>query len=89
MGEFGMKPKEVLNAWHQAFLHKDVQALCELYTDDAVNHQVSEAPLYEKEAIKQSFYSFFEAFPNERTDCFSARILGQVDVSKTHNLPLV
>jgi ketosteroid isomerase-like protein len=63
-----MKPKDVLKAWHEAFVRKDVDALCNLYAEDAVNHQVAEAPLYGKEAIRESFVGFFKAFPNERTE---------------------
>ena len=63
-----MRPKEVLMAWHQAFVQKDIQALSELYAEDAINHQTPEAPVYGKDAIEQSFLNFFEVFPNERTE---------------------
>ncbi len=63
-----MKPKALLQVWHQAFLRKDVDALCDLYAENAVNHQVSEKPLLGKEAIRKSLNAFFQAFPNERTE---------------------
>jgi ketosteroid isomerase-like protein len=53
--EISMTPKDVLNAWHQAFLNKDVEALGNLYAEEAINHQVAEAPIQGKAAIKQSF----------------------------------
>jgi steroid delta-isomerase-like uncharacterized protein len=61
-------PKEVLLAWHAAFVARDVDALCELYADEAVNHQVAEEPLKGKEAIRRSFEGFFAAFPDEKTE---------------------
>lgn len=63
-----MRPKEVLQAWHQAFVSKDVEALCDLYADDAVNHQVADVPIHGKAAIRENFTRFFELFPDERTE---------------------
>jgi steroid delta-isomerase-like uncharacterized protein len=63
-----MSPKEVVRAFHAAFLARDVEALCALYADDAVNHQVAEAPLRGKEAIRRGFEEFFRAFPRETTE---------------------
>jgi ketosteroid isomerase-like protein len=63
-----MTPKEVLHQWHQAFISKDVDTLCSLYAENAINHQVADLPLYGREAIRQSITHFFESFPNERTD---------------------
>ena len=63
-----MTPKEVVLAFHAAFVTRDVDGLCALYTDDAVNHQVAEAPLRGKDAIRRSFEEFFRAFPDETTE---------------------
>jgi len=63
-----MTPKEVLRAFHAAFVTRDVDALCALYADDAVNHQVAEEPLRGKAAIRRSFEEFFRAFPDETTE---------------------
>jgi steroid delta-isomerase-like uncharacterized protein len=63
-----MTPKEVVRAFHAAFVARDVDALCALYADDAVNHQVAEAPLRGKDAIRRSFEEFFRAFPDETTE---------------------
>ena len=62
------RPREVLEAWHRAFVARDVAALCDLYADDAVNHQVAVTPLRGKAAIRQSFIEFFAAFPGETTE---------------------
>jgi len=63
-----MTPKEVLRAFHAAFVARDVEALCALYAYDAVNHQVAEAPLRGKAAIRKGFEEFFRAFPGETTE---------------------
>jgi ketosteroid isomerase-like protein len=63
-----MTPKEVLIAFHAAFVARDVDGLCALYADDAINHQVAEAPLHGKAAIRKSFEDFFRAFPDETTE---------------------
>ncbi len=63
-----MTPKEVLRAFHAAFVARDVEGLCALYADDAVNHQVAEEPLRGKDAIRRGFEEFFRAFPGETTE---------------------
>lgn len=62
-----MTPKEVVQAFHRAFVTRDIEALMDLYEDDAVNHQVAEAPLRGKDAIRKSHEEFFRAFPGETT----------------------
>ena len=52
----------------EKFAAKDIDALCELYADDAINHQSPEPPLHGKVAIRESFKNFFAAFPGEKTD---------------------
>lgn len=66
-----MSPKEVLNAFHIAFVARDVDALCGLYSDDAINHQVAEEPLHGKDAIRKSFEEFFATFPDETTEALN------------------
>lgn len=63
-----MTPKELVRAFHRAFVSRDVDALIALYADDAVNHQVAEEPLRGKGAIRRGFEEFFRAFPNETTE---------------------
>lgn len=58
----------MVRAFHAAFVARDVDALCSLYADDAVDHQVAEAPLRGKAAIRKSFEAFFAAFPGETTE---------------------
>jgi limonene-1,2-epoxide hydrolase len=54
-------PKEVLIQWVDAFNKADVNALSELYHDDAVNHQVANKPVEGKAAIKRMFEDEFAA----------------------------
>ncbi len=50
-----MTPKEVIQKWVYAFNKADVDALGELYHEDAVNHQVVNDPVSGKDAIRQMF----------------------------------
>ena len=57
----GPAPKTVVAAWVEAFNRKDVEALAALYAEDAVNHQVAEAPVEGREAIRAMFAAGFAA----------------------------
>lgn len=52
-------PKEVVRAWVAAFNRKDVDALAALYAEGAVNHQVADAPVEGREAIRAMFAAGF------------------------------
>ena len=54
-----MKPRQLVQGWVEAFNRADVDALASFYTDDAVNHQVAEAPVQGRENIRQMFASAF------------------------------
>ncbi|HEX9011075.1 MAG TPA: nuclear transport factor 2 family protein [Holophagaceae bacterium] len=54
-------PKDVVTAWVAAFNRKDVDALAAMYAEDAVNHQVAEAPVEGREAIRAMFAAGFAA----------------------------
>ena len=54
-----MRPKEVIIKWVEAFNNADVESLSELYSDDAVNHQVAESPVKGKTSIKKMFQQEF------------------------------
>lgn len=54
-----MSAKEVLEKWIDVFNRGDVNALTELYADDAVNHQVANEPVVGKEAIREMFIREF------------------------------
>src|SRR5690606_26324414 len=54
-------PRELVEAWVQAFNRADVPALAMLYSPDAVNHQVVAEPVIGREAIREMFRREFAA----------------------------
>jgi limonene-1,2-epoxide hydrolase len=54
-----MSPRELVRSWVEAFNRADAEALADLYADDAVNHQVAEAPVHGREAIRHMFAAGF------------------------------
>ncbi len=54
-----MMPRELVYEWVEAFNRADPDALSAFYADDAVNHQVAEAPVEGREAIRQFFADGF------------------------------
>lgn len=54
-----MKPRELVELWVQAFNRADPDTLAQFYTDDAVNHQVAEAPVQGRHAIREMFAAGF------------------------------
>lgn len=56
-----MRPSEVVQVWLDAFNRADAEALANLYTADAVNHQVAETPVQGREAIRDMFKEGFDA----------------------------
>ncbi|WP_343520435.1 nuclear transport factor 2 family protein [Sphingomonas sp.] len=56
-----MTPAELLDRWIAAFNAGDADALAALYHDDAVNHQVANAPVEGRDAIRAMFAAEFAA----------------------------
>lgn len=56
-----MRPKELVQAWVEAFNRADAEALAAFYAESAVNHQVAEAPVQGRDAIRQMFRDGFAA----------------------------
>ena len=54
-----MQPKELVQRWVEAFNRGDADALAELYSEDAVNHQVAEEPVLGRSAIRDMFQREF------------------------------
>lgn len=48
-------PHRIVSAWVEAFNRSDAEALAALYADDAVNHQVTDAPVQGRDAIRAMF----------------------------------
>lgn len=61
-------PKQLLQDWVSAYNARDPHAPLELYRDDAENHQVAFGdPLNGREALLESFVTFFQAFRDNYT----------------------
>ena len=56
-----MKPRQLVQAWVEAFNRADADSLAFFYSQDAVNHQVPESAVQGKENIRQMFASGFAA----------------------------
>lgn len=54
-----MRPRELVRIWVEAFNRGDPDGLASLYSEDAVNHQVAEAPVQGRDAIRQMFATGF------------------------------
>lgn len=54
-----MKPRELVTLWVQAFNRADADALAAFYDGAAVNHQVAEAPVTGRDAIRAMFAADF------------------------------
>ena len=50
-----MTPRETVEEWVRRFNAADIGGLTELYHEDAVNHQVTQAPVEGREAIRAMF----------------------------------
>jgi len=56
-----MKPKELVKHWVSLFNEGDHNGIAELYTEEAINHQVANEPVKGKENIREMFRTEFEA----------------------------
>ena len=54
-----MRPRELVQAWVEAFNSRDVDRLASFYSETAINHQVAEAPVEGREAIRTMFEKAF------------------------------
>ena len=54
-----MTPRQVLEKWIEAFNNADTEIITNLYSEDAVNHQVANEPVKGKEAIREMFAAEF------------------------------
>jgi limonene-1,2-epoxide hydrolase len=67
-----MGPSQLVRAWVEAFNRADVDALAAFYAEDAVNHQVAEAPVHGREAIRAMFAS---GFATAKMTCIIEQVL--------------
>lgn len=71
-----MKPKQILNAWIEAFNNADAERISELYAEDAINHQVANEPIEGKAEIKKMF---MQEFANAEMVCIPENIFEDGD----------
>jgi len=50
-----MRPKEIIQAWVEAFNRGDADEMATFYAEDAVNHQVAPGPVAGRDAIRAVF----------------------------------
>jgi limonene-1,2-epoxide hydrolase len=50
-----MTPRQLVELWVKAFNRADADGLAAFYTEDAINHQVAEAPLNGRADIRDMF----------------------------------
>lgn len=55
-----MTPKQILEKWIDAFNKADLDAIVELYHDNAINHQVANEQVVGKSSIKEMFAREFQ-----------------------------
>jgi len=67
-----MRPKTLLEQWVALFNQGKAEELAELYHDDAINHQVANAPVKGKAAIKAMFE---QEFAQAEMTCIIEQIL--------------
>jgi ATP-dependent Clp protease ATP-binding subunit ClpA len=54
-----LRPRQLVQAWVEAFNRGDLDALASFYSEDAVNHQVAESVVHGRENLRQVFASGF------------------------------
>lgn len=54
-----MNPRDIVERWVEAFNGRDANAITELYSEDATNHQVAETRVEGKDAIRDMFATEF------------------------------
>jgi limonene-1,2-epoxide hydrolase len=55
------RPRRIVEAWVDAFNKADPDLLAAFYHEDAINHQVAEAPVAGRDAIRAMFAAGFAA----------------------------
>lgn len=54
-----MRPKEIIKKWVEVFNQGNAELISDFYSDNAVNHQVTNDPVEGKEEIKKMFQREF------------------------------
>jgi ketosteroid isomerase-like protein len=62
-GRAPMQPRELVQLWVEAFNRADADALAAFYSEEAINHQVDEAPVHGRQSIREMFAAGFASAP--------------------------
>ena len=54
-----MQPRQLVQAWVDAFNRADSESLSSFYSPDAINHQVADSPVQGREKIREMFATGF------------------------------
>lgn len=54
-----MQPRDIVQAWVDAFNRADIETLAGFYSESAINHQVANQPVEGREAIRAMFAAEF------------------------------
>jgi limonene-1,2-epoxide hydrolase len=69
--------RQTIEKWLKAFNNADIETLENLYTEDAVNHQMPNQPIVGRQAIGQMFRDEFASAPGMH--CIPVQIIGEND----------
>ena len=72
-----MTPRQTVEQWIAAFNKADIDALVNLYAEDAVNHQMPNEAISGRRAIAQMFRDEFSAAP--QMHCIAIQIIEEGD----------
>lgn len=70
------RPKDLVNAWVDAFNKADADLLASLYSENATNHQITQAPVIGRDAIRDMFE---REFSEAQMYCIIEQVLGEGD----------
>ena len=71
-----MSPKDIIEKWIDAFNKADTESIANLYSENAINHQVANEPILGKDAIKKMFK---EEFAQAEMKCIPENIFQDRD----------
>jgi hypothetical protein len=71
-----MTPRQLLEKWLDAFNLADIETISNLYSEDAINHQVVNEPIKGRQAIRQMFA---DNFANTNMVCIPENIFEDKD----------
>jgi len=81
-----MRPREIVNAWVNAFNRADVDTLVDFYSETAVNHQVAARPVEWRDPQRLRGCGFFHVIDDKIA--FQRDYWDKLSFFRLHGLPL-